>query len=111
MGCVSSATWSGGDQSPAAAGPGLRGRSSGSRGLGLPRRATTYGEVVAGDARGADIPDEGPGHVELALQYPEVAIRGSIVHEARDSRGAEGEDVPLAGASSVAGEGPLGVLR
>ena len=73
--------------------------------------AATYGEVVAGDPRGADVPDEGPRHVELALHYPEVAIRGPIVHEARDSRGAEGEDVPLAGAPIVAGEGPLRVLR
>ena len=111
MDCVPSATWSGGDQSPAAAGPRPQGRSSGSREPGLPRRAATYGEVVAGDPRGADVPDEGPRHVELALHYPEVAIRGPIVHEARDSRGAEGEDVPLAGAPSVAGEGPLRVLR
>ena len=82
MDCVPSATWSGGDHSPAAAGPRPQGRSSGSRESGLPRRAATYGEVVAGDPRGADVPDEGPRHVELALHYPEVAIRGPIVHEA-----------------------------
>ena len=111
MDCVPSATWSGGDQSPAAAGPRPQGRSSGSRSLDCREGAATYGEVVAGDPRGADVPDEGPRHVELALHYPEVAIRGPIVHEARDSRGAEGEDVPLAGAPSVAGEGPLRVLR
>ena len=111
MDCVPSATWSGGDQSPAAAGPRPQGRSSGSREPDCREGAATYGEVVAGDPRGADVPDEGPRHVELALHYPEVAIRGPIVHEARTVAGAEGEDVPLAGAPSVAGEGPLGVLR
>ena len=111
MDCVSSATWSGGDQPPAAAGLDSQGRSSGSRGLDCREGATTYGEVVAGDTGGADVPDEGPRHIELALHYPEVAIRGPIVHEARDSRGAEGEGVPLAGAPSVAAEGPLRVLR
>ena len=111
MDCVPSATWSGGDQSPAAAGPRPQGRALVPGSLDCREGAATYGEVVAGDAGGADVPDEGPGHVELALHYPEVAIRGPIVHEARDSRGAEGEDVPLAGAPSVAGEGPLRVLR
>ena len=108
MDCVSSATWSGGDQSPAAAGLELSGRRPGSQGPGLPRRATTYGEVAEG---GAGAPSVSPAHEELALQYPEVAIRGPIVHEARDSRGAEGEDVPLGGGPGLASEGPLGVLR
>ena len=82
MDCVSSATWSGGDQPPAAAGLDSQGRSSGSRGLDCREGATTYGEVVAGDTGGAGVPDEGPRHIELALHYPEVAIRGPIVHEA-----------------------------
>ena len=100
MGCVSSATWSGGDQSPAAAGLELSGRSPDSRGPDCREGATTYGEVAEG---GAGVPGDSPTHEELALQYPEVAIRGPIVHEAWDSRGAEAEDVPLGRASGLAG--------
>ena len=53
-----------------------------------------------------------PGHVELALQYPEVAVRGLVVHEAQDSRRAEDEGVPRArvAAGCVGEERPLGVL-
>ena len=46
------------------------GPEPGSGSLDCREGAATYGEVVAGDPRGADVPDEGPRHVELALHYP-----------------------------------------
>ena len=66
MGCVSSATWPGGDQSPAAAGLDLTGRSSGSRGPGLPRRGAAYDEVVeGGPVTGTDCPGHGSLHFSI----------------------------------------------